>query len=347
MLTNFRKYRNFTRFQTKVLTKTTNLNTSQHLFSSTASGKLNSDELNSDELDRDEFDYAIGTMRTFFKKRGWKEVTMQHRPSILAACEDPWTVSSFVFDGVKWPLPQTSQMWLEHELLKNPDVEGIYTLSTSYRQEPNPIPGRHQTIFPMFEFEGKGELAHLRKLEKDLLVHLGFGEREKYKDTSYYEACMHLGVESIEAQEEKQLGDAFGPVIFLNHFPESTSPFWNMKRDRSAVRVQIDGEQCWKPGTIARKIDVILCGQETIGSAERATDKEEMREKFETISDGKYAQKLRDDYGEERVNHELDEFFSLDFIPRYGGGIGMHRMLRAMRMQGLFRCKPMYPFSIV
>ena len=39
----------------------------------------------------------------------------------------------------------------------------------------------------------------------------------------------------------------------------------------------------------SNKIDVIIHGIETIGSAERSTSKEEMREKFETISEGGYA----------------------------------------------------------
>ena len=47
-------------------------------------------------------------------------------------------------------------MWLEYELLRNPDVPGYFCLSTSYRMEPNAVEGRHDTIFPMFEFECKG-----------------------------------------------------------------------------------------------------------------------------------------------------------------------------------------------
>ena len=38
------------------------------------------------------------------------------------------------------PLPQTGQMWLEHELLSTPNSKGFFCVSTSYRQEPNAIP---------------------------------------------------------------------------------------------------------------------------------------------------------------------------------------------------------------
>lgn len=35
-------------------------------------------------------------------------------------------------------------------------------------------------------------------------------------------------------------------------------------------------------------------------------------------------------FGKERVLKELEEFLSLDLFPRFGGGIGMTRMMRAM-----------------
>ena len=54
-------------------------------------------------------------------------------------------------------------MWLEYELLKNPNVPGYFCVSTSYRNEPNPVPGRHNLIFPMFEFEMKGGMEELVK----------------------------------------------------------------------------------------------------------------------------------------------------------------------------------------
>ena len=69
---------------------------------------------------------------------------------------------------------------------------------------------------------------------------------------------------------------------------------------------------------------------ETIGSAERSCDKEEMKKQFLTISDGEYSQLLYDKFGKERVNEEMEEFLDREFFPRYGGGIGVTRMIRAM-----------------
>ena len=38
---------------------------------------------------------------------------------------------------------------------------------------------------------------------------------------------------------------------------------------------------------------------------------------------------LYDMFGQERVKKELDEFLQFDFIPRFGGGIGVTRMISA------------------
>ena len=59
-----------------------------------------------------------------------------------------------------------------------------------------------------------------------------------------------------------------------------------------------------------------------------------MRDAFHTISEGGYAQLLYDRFTKERVEAELEQFLSYDFFPRCGGGIGMTRMIRAMRMAG-------------
>ena len=101
----------------------------------------------------------------------------------------------------------------------------------------------------------------------------------------------------------------------ITEFPEWTSPVWNMARNGDCT---------------SRKIDVILGGMETIGSAERSTNVDEMRDTFHTISDGGYAALLYRKFGKERVEAELDEFLNFDFFPRSGGGIGMQRLMTAL-----------------
>lgn len=261
---------------------------------------------------------VVQRLREFFLKRGFLEVHTQDRLSILAACEDPTTVATYEYVGQIWPLPQTGQMWLEYELLTKPELPGVFCISTSYRNEKNPIPGRHKLIFPMFEFESKGGIEDLLKLEKELVEYLGF-EKEKFAEKGYDELAEHYGVSELSWKEERKMAEEFSTALFLKQFPVRTSPFWNMK----------------KVGDYANKIDVILCGDETIGSAERSENVEEMREQFHTISEGGYAKKLYDLFGKDRVEKELEEFLSHKFFPRYGGGIGISRLMSAMKKEGM------------
>src|SRR5476649_2020749 len=115
------------------------------------------------------FSEVVNKMRTFCLGKGFVEVNTQDRLSILAACEDPTTVATYNYAGQVWPLPQTGQMWLEYELLTRPELPGVFCVSTSYRNEPHPVPGRHKLIFPMFEFELKGGTKEIRKFETELL----------------------------------------------------------------------------------------------------------------------------------------------------------------------------------
>lgn len=262
------------------------------------------------------FSEIVNRMRQFCLNKGFVEVNTQDRLSILAACEDPTTVATYNYAGQVWPLPQTGQMWLEYELLTRLELPGVFCLSTSFRNEKNPIPGRHKIIFPMFEFELRGTLPDLEKFEVELLEYLGFGPKSKYHFKSYDELKKHYGVKELKTEHENKMPTDFGPVVFCKEFPSYTSPFWNMRR---------------KNKDYAEKIDVIMYGNETIGSAERSTNPEEMREEFYTISKGEYAKLLFHLFGKERVEKELNEFLSLKFFPRCGAGIGMTRMILAVK----------------
>ena len=263
------------------------------------------------------FSGCVNKMRQFFLQKNFVEVHTQNMRSILAACEDPTTISTYQYAGKVWPLPQTGQMWLEHVLLNNPDYEGAFCLSTSYRNEPNPVPGRHDLMFPMFEFESHGNVDDLQNMQIELLDHLGFEKTDgEYPEGDYLDICNKYNTGELDHEDEFQLQRDYGEVFFLKSFPVSSSPFWNMKTNFTTQ--------------ISNKIDVILAGQETIGSAERSCDKDEMREMFYTISDGQYKDILYREFSKERVNKELEDFLSHDFFPRYGGGIGVTRMIRAM-----------------
>ena len=257
------------------------------------------------------YNELVQKMREFFLKKNFIEVPSQSRLSILAACENPHSVKTFEYGGLMWPLPQTGQMWLEIELLNNPQWDGVFCITTSYREEKNPIPGRHELIFPMFEFESKGTMEDLHKLEEELLDFLGFN---KPVSVDYNKLCVEYNTDILESNHEEIMWRDLGSSISLQNFPLRTNPFWNMKHNDN---------------NIFNKIDVILYGQETIGSAERSCDPEKMREMFYTIENGGYCNKLFELFGKERVEKELEDFLSLNFFPRYGAGVGLTRMARA------------------
>jgi aspartyl/asparaginyl-tRNA synthetase len=254
-------------------------------------------------------------MRDFFLQKGFLEVPTQSRLSILAACENPHSITTYNYCGEVWPLPQTGQLWLEHELLRNPHWEGVFCISTSYRQEKDPIPGRHELIFPMFEFESKGTMKDMIKLEAELLAHLGF---DVPVEVNYDDVCQEYEVSILEDEHESRMWKEKSSVVSLQNFPLRTHPFFNMKRNEETG--------------LFNKVDVILYGQETIGSAQRSSDVNVMREMFYKIENGAYSSKLFELFGKERVEKELDEFLSYEFFDRFGGGIGMTRLARAYQL---------------
>jgi len=272
-----------------------------------------------------EFHSCVRKLRTFFENRGFVEVHPQSAQSILAACEDPATISTYNYSGTVWPLPQTGQMWLEHVLLNNPDIPGCFCVSTSFRNEPNPVPGRHDKIFPMFEFEMHGGMEELVKMEKELLEHIGFPKRDKegsdYPGDDYRLIAKKYNTIELDHDHEEQLGKDYGEVYFIKNFPFYTSPFWNMKSDFEKDE--------------AKKVDVIIHGIETIGSAERSCNPQEMDYMYNHISGGQYANLLHAQFTKERVQKELQDFLAQKFFKRSGGGIGITRMIRAMKLSNL------------
>ena len=272
---------------------------------------------------------VVGKLREYFHSIGFTNAYLQNKLDILAACEDPTTVAVFNYNGSVYPLPQTNQMRLEEVLLKNPDLyKGLYVETTSYREEPEPVEGRHDKTFPMFEFESFGNMEDLIRVEENALKYLGFtpaGGSEHFPRYTYSDMQEHYGLaadEELTHDHEKRMEEDFGPVVFITDFPEMTDPFFNMKRDLD------------NPG-FAKKVDVIVGGMETMGSAERECSVEAMRRGFYSISDGKYAQTLFGRFRRDRTLKELEDYLSLTFLPRFGCGVGVTRLIKAMIRYGL------------
>ena len=270
-------------------------------------------------VDTVKYNKVVKKLREFFWAKGFLEVHTQSRLSILAACEDPTTIATYTYGGMSYPLPQTGQMWLEYELLRNPEPPGYFCMTTSFRNEPNPVPGRHDKVFGLFEVEMKGSLNDLINLWRELCEFLGY--QGTYHEVDYDDVCKKYDVRELEHEHEEQLYKDFGQVVFLKDFPIHTSPFWNMGLYPDRLH--------------ARKVDVILSGVETFGSAERSCSVDEMRHMFHTISDGQYANTLYSQFSKERVEKELEDYLSYDMFPRVGGGIGVTRLIRSLEMEGL------------
>jgi len=187
----------------------------------------------------------------------------------------------------------------------------------------------------MFEFEVPGDFKDLLQLENDLCKYLGFKcDHGRARYTEDFPGGTYGGMvakytapdNTLDANHELNMYMEYGDVFFLTKFPYHTSPFWNMKTSETLDDVN---------NPIANKCDVIIGGMETIGSAERATNVDEMREQFHNISDGEYAVLLYNLFGQERVLKELDEFLKFNFFPRFGGGIGITRLISGMKKAGL------------
>lgn len=277
------------------------------------------DTLNT-EIDPKYYTVVVAALTYFFaKKKRYTEISTQNRFSILAACEQPETIVKINYCGKNWPLPQTGQMWLEYEILTKPQLStGVFCRTTSYREEKNPIEGRHMVCFPLFEFETLGTFEYLLELLDELLEFLGYS-KAVHLDCS--EMNKKYKTNSLEHEHEQKMYDEYGAACFLKHFRYEDNPFWNMKFNDE--------------GTIASKVDVILSGMETIGCAERSCNNEQMSKMFYSLCDGKYHKLIFENFTQERTEAELVAFLNLPKLPRIGAGLGVTRLISSLLKENL------------
>ncbi len=262
----------------------------------------------------------VQRLRSFFLERGFIEVPAQSQLKILAACDDPETIAKTELGRNKWPLPQTGQMSLEDQFLRYSEEEGFFCLTTSYRDEPNPIDGWHDKVFPIFEFETHGNMEDLIELEFELMKYLGIDAKPKTVD--YEDLCRMYDTNLIGPEHEKELPYSFSNVVAIMNFPTRSDPFFNVRRK------PLDSNNY-------KKADLILHGKETIGSAERAIDVEQMREDFARYKNGKYKKFLIEHFGRMRVTEEIENYLSRDFIERCSGSIGITRLQQGLINEGI------------
>jgi hypothetical protein len=219
--------------------------------------------------------------------------------------------------GADWPLPQTGSLWLEQVLLENPEWKGAFCSTSSYQDTSATISHNHQTINPIFEFEQRGDYNDLKALTCEIINYLGF---KTPAVIDYETACINYNTEFIQAHHEEQLCQELNQVILLEKFPERTDPYWNIHSLENGM---------------FEKIDVLLHGVKTISSGVRSCDSKIMRNYFYTISDGQYAQRLCDSFGQDQVTQALEAYLGLPFLNRFGGAISINHMASAMKKAGL------------
>ena len=82
--------------------------------------------------------------------------------------------------------------------------------------------GRHDIIFPMFEFEMPGDINDLKKMEYELCEYLGF---PPITEKTYADWQQYFGLASdyeMTAEEEGKMFDEFGATMITDS-PEMTS----------------------------------------------------------------------------------------------------------------------------
>lgn len=265
------------------------------------------------------YNCIVKKLRCFFADhKKFMEVPAQSRHAILTAY-NPKTLATYSMSGMQWALPQSGQMILEHELLRDQSssYEGVYCITASYSSQDSPIFNGQQKLFPLFEFESRGEHEQLKDLEKQLLQYLGFSEPREF---SYEALCQHYNVDLLESKEQSKIWEELGDVISLQNFPERTNPFFTIKRDESGI---------------SQKVDLILYGIETVVSAQRSCNIDQMRHDFFTLRGGAYAQTLFETFGKQRVIAELENFLAQPMVPRFSGSISICSLARAMELANI------------
>jgi len=231
------------------------------------------------------YNTVIHLLRQFLDKLNFIELFTQNMLSILTVCDDPKTMCTFNYGGYVWPLPQSSIIWLEYELLKNPDFNGIYTVCTTYKNDPNYTKKISENIFeadivtPKFEFLTFGQYSDIILIITNLLQELGF--LDKYTFVNYNQIAKRRGSSDLDI-------DDVAPtkvVTVVEHVPVQK---WGMKYISKVYILQ----------------------KEIMTFAEHLTNSNELLETFLTLDDGHLSEYLYAQFSKERVDNELFKFIN-------------------------------------
>ena len=277
-----------------------------------------------------DYSYVIQSLREFFLKKGYCEMYSGNCPSFMTISGNVQNTTSFLLQGSIFPLPQTYQLILETEIMKDDTLPGIFCIFSSYRDEETLIEGRHERIFPTLEFSTRGTLEDLIRIYRELLAHLSFENPDQIPQHSYDVMCIKLKDKVIGPSQEARIAEIH-PEYIVTHYSEDTFPMWDICRDKVSSTV--------------KNAILLLDGQKVISGAEKSCSSKDMQQAFIYHRKGKYITDLHRLYGSQRVNDELEMYLQNPFVPRISASIGISRLIRSMSFRELIKRQTTLAFS--
>ena len=228
-----------------------------------------------------QYHYVTNCIRFFLMENGLFECCLQSKFPMLS-----------LHNGY------TNQLYLEHELLQNPDVTGYFCVANVNSANPDST--------PTVEFVINGDIHILESFIHHLLIYLCYHNISKYtiKDYSYITNKLNMDVNYLSNAVKQKIYKKFGAVCLIKNYPSNTVSHWTIKKNN--INDTYD------------KLVTILSGVESIISYEMSSDKNYMRNQFHAICDSV------------DVNIELDQYLSQSFITRSYGNIFTLKIIDSM-----------------
>ena len=230
-----------------------------------------------------QYHYVANCIRLYLIENGLIECCLQSKFPLLSSCGDC-----------------QNQLYLEHELLQNPDVTGYFCVTNVNIENPHSMP------MPTAEFVIKGDIHVLESFIHHLLIYLSYHNISKYtiKDYNYITTKLNMDVNYLSSTVKQKIYNKFGAVFLLKNYPTNTSAHWTTKKTN--VNDTYD------------KLVTILSGTEAIISYEMSSDKTDMCNQFHANCESA------------DVNAELDQYLSQSFITRSYGKIFTLEIIESM-----------------
>ena len=147
---------------------------------------------------------VIQRLREFFLSKGFVERYFDNRLSILAACEDPFNVSTYDYVGLRWP---HAQMRADVARAQHFDRQQRPWIFLRHKKQPRRKISRGRAplcFFSLFEFEFAGGKEDLISLVKEMLLFLGYPEDGMQRGT-YESKAREYGVKTLENEHEARM----------------------------------------------------------------------------------------------------------------------------------------------